>query len=136
MSILDDLAHLVLTTTSDAIVAADRDGLIRFWNPGAERIFGFSSAEAVGQSLVRTGEWFDHGRHKPHGRLLDGPSRAAGEPAPGGKLRRGEPLPTRNPPHPPPRRIALHHKGPPLLSPPPAPPTPPPGHPNAPGSPP
>ena len=42
MSILDDLAHLVLTTTSDAIVAADRDGLIRFWNPGAERIFGFS----------------------------------------------------------------------------------------------
>ena len=51
MSILDDLAHLVLTTASDAIVAADRDGLIRFWNPGAERIFGFSSAEAVGQSL-------------------------------------------------------------------------------------
>src|SRR3954471_1420334 len=51
MSILDDLAHLVLTTTSDAIVAADRDGLIRFWNPGAERIFGFSSAETVGQSL-------------------------------------------------------------------------------------
>jgi len=51
MSILDDLAHLVLMTASDAIVAADRDGLIRFWNPGAERIFGFSSAEAVGQSL-------------------------------------------------------------------------------------
>ena len=51
MSVLDDLAHLVLTTTSDAIVAADRNGLIRFWNPGAERIFGFSSAEAVGQSL-------------------------------------------------------------------------------------
>src|SRR3954454_20078252 len=51
MSILDDLAHLILTTASDAIVAADRDGLIRFWNPGAERIFGFSSAEAVGQSL-------------------------------------------------------------------------------------
>ena len=50
-SILDDLAHLILTTASDAIVAADRDGLIRFWNPGAERIFGFSSAEAVGQSL-------------------------------------------------------------------------------------
>jgi len=52
MSILDDLAHLVLTTASDAIVAADRDGLIRFWNPGAERIFGFSSDEAVGQSLI------------------------------------------------------------------------------------
>jgi PAS domain S-box-containing protein len=51
MSILDDLAHLVLTTASDAIVAADRDGLIRFWNPGAERIFGYSASEAEGQSL-------------------------------------------------------------------------------------
>jgi len=47
MSILDDLAHLVLMTASDAIVAADRDGLVRFWNPGAERIFGFSSAEKL-----------------------------------------------------------------------------------------
>src|SRR5215217_8416006 len=28
MSILDDLAQLVLTTASDAIVAADRDGVI------------------------------------------------------------------------------------------------------------
>jgi PAS domain S-box-containing protein len=51
MSILDDLAQLVLTTASDAIIAADREGLIRFWNPGAERIFGYASEEAVGQSL-------------------------------------------------------------------------------------
>jgi PAS domain S-box-containing protein len=36
---------------SDAIVACDRDGIIRLWNPGAVRIFGFSEAEAVGQSL-------------------------------------------------------------------------------------
>jgi len=36
---------------SDAIVASDRDGKITFWNPGAERIFGFSAAEALGQSL-------------------------------------------------------------------------------------
>jgi PAS domain S-box-containing protein len=35
----------------DAIVAADRDGVIRFWNAGAERIFGFTSAQALGQSL-------------------------------------------------------------------------------------
>ena len=35
----------------DAIVAADRDGVIRFWNAGAERIFGFSAAHAAGQSL-------------------------------------------------------------------------------------
>jgi PAS domain S-box-containing protein len=35
----------------DAIVAADREGAIRFWNAGAERIFGFTSAQALGQSL-------------------------------------------------------------------------------------
>jgi PAS domain S-box-containing protein len=36
---------------SDAIVYADAEGKIRFWNRGAERIFGFSEAEALGQSL-------------------------------------------------------------------------------------
>lgn len=35
----------------DAIIAADRSGEITFWNSGAERIFGFTSAEAVGKSL-------------------------------------------------------------------------------------
>lgn len=36
---------------SDAIVAADRDGRIVFWNTGAERIFGHPASAAVGQSL-------------------------------------------------------------------------------------
>ncbi|MBN8919913.1 MAG: PAS domain S-box protein [Rhizobiales bacterium] len=45
------LGEAVLSAVSDAIVAADREGNISFWNPGAERIFGFSSAEAVGRSL-------------------------------------------------------------------------------------
>ena len=35
----------------DAIVFADAEGVIRFWNKGAERIFGFTAEEAVGQSL-------------------------------------------------------------------------------------
>src|SRR5712692_10884007 len=34
-----------------AILYADRDGKIRFWNAGAEAIFGYSAEEAVGQSL-------------------------------------------------------------------------------------
>jgi PAS domain S-box-containing protein len=46
-----DVGEAVLRGTGDAIVACDRDGLIRFWNPGAARIFGFSADEAVGQSL-------------------------------------------------------------------------------------
>src|SRR3954452_23260675 len=46
-----DLGDRILTTVSDAIIAADRDGVIRFWNPGAERIFGYAASEAEGQSL-------------------------------------------------------------------------------------
>lgn len=45
------LADAVLRTNSDAIVASDKDGIIRFWNPGAERIFGYTSGDAIGQSL-------------------------------------------------------------------------------------
>lgn len=51
MSLSDALAEAILSTRSDAIVAADRDGIIRFWNPGAERIFGYSSQAAIGKSL-------------------------------------------------------------------------------------
>ena len=35
----------------DAIVAAGTDGVITFWNSGAERIFGHAAAEAIGRSL-------------------------------------------------------------------------------------
>ena len=45
------LADAVLHDGPDAIVYADREGAIRFWNAGAERIFGFSAAEALGRSL-------------------------------------------------------------------------------------
>ncbi|MCO5132354.1 MAG: PAS domain S-box protein [Xanthobacteraceae bacterium] len=45
------LAEAVLSTAADAIIATDRDGTITFWNPGATRIFGFTRAEAMGQSL-------------------------------------------------------------------------------------
>jgi PAS domain S-box-containing protein len=45
------IAQAVLLARSDAIIAADRDGIICFWNPGAERIFGHTSGEAIGRSL-------------------------------------------------------------------------------------
>jgi PAS domain S-box-containing protein len=35
----------------DAIIYADAQGLIQFWNHSAERIFGFPEAEARGQTL-------------------------------------------------------------------------------------
>jgi PAS domain S-box-containing protein len=51
MNYSDLLAGAVMATVSDAIIAADKDNIIRFWNPGAERIFGYPREEAVGQSL-------------------------------------------------------------------------------------
>ena len=47
----DGLANALLQSASDAIVATDREGRITFWNPGAERIFGFAAGQALGQSL-------------------------------------------------------------------------------------
>ena len=35
----------------DAIIYADADGIIRFWNDAATRVFGFAAAEAIGQTL-------------------------------------------------------------------------------------
>ena len=35
----------------DAIILGDARGVIQLWNAGAETIFGFSAAEAVGQSM-------------------------------------------------------------------------------------
>jgi len=35
----------------DAIIAVGKDGKIVLWNPAAERIFGFTATEAIGQSL-------------------------------------------------------------------------------------
>ncbi|MFF4349067.1 PAS domain S-box protein [Streptomyces sp. NPDC001530] len=35
----------------DGIVIIDSEGLIRYWNRGAERIFGFSAADVAGRSL-------------------------------------------------------------------------------------
>ena len=48
---LQRLGIAVLESAAEAIVYSDREGAIRYWNAGAERIFGFTAAEALGQSL-------------------------------------------------------------------------------------
>jgi PAS domain S-box-containing protein len=48
---LDQICRQLVTQAPDAIVYADDQGLIRLWNAGAERIFGYPEAEALGQSL-------------------------------------------------------------------------------------
>ncbi len=41
----------ILDSAAEAVIASNRDGQIVLWNSGAERVFGFSEAEALGQSL-------------------------------------------------------------------------------------
>jgi PAS domain S-box-containing protein len=48
---VERLCRDLVREAPDAIVLADAGGAIRLWNRGAERIFGFSAAEALGRSL-------------------------------------------------------------------------------------
>ena len=45
------LSQAIVDQAPDAIIFADRGGIIRIWNRGAERIFGYAAADAVGASL-------------------------------------------------------------------------------------
>ena len=64
-----DLCRGIVEATSDAIIFASADGVIRLWNRGAELLFGHSATDAIGQSLdliiperLRAAHWqaFDH----------------------------------------------------------------------------
>jgi PAS domain S-box-containing protein len=47
----DSVAAGIVRAIPEAIIFADLKGLVRYWNRGAEEIFGFSAQEAMGQSL-------------------------------------------------------------------------------------
>lgn len=46
-----DIPRRLVEQAADAVIFADRDGNIRIWNAAAEALFGFSRAQAIGQSL-------------------------------------------------------------------------------------
>jgi PAS domain S-box-containing protein len=46
-----EISLQIVALAPDAIMFADRDGVIRLWNQGAERLFGYPAEEAIGQSL-------------------------------------------------------------------------------------
>jgi PAS domain S-box-containing protein len=41
----------LVAAVGDAIIASDATGAITLWNPGAERMFGYTESEALGRSL-------------------------------------------------------------------------------------
>jgi PAS domain S-box-containing protein len=45
------LCQSIVEQTQFAVIFSDHDGVIRFWNRGAEAMFGYTAEEAVGQSL-------------------------------------------------------------------------------------
>ncbi len=55
-SVRGQIAHLqlaaILESQEVAIISKSLDGLILSWNPGAERIYGYTAQEAIGQSVA------------------------------------------------------------------------------------
>jgi two-component system CheB/CheR fusion protein len=64
----------IVECSDDAIIGKDLNGIIETWNAGAERLFGYTQREAIGQPVT----------------LLIPPARANEEPAILERIRRGE----------------------------------------------
>jgi PAS domain S-box-containing protein len=81
----------IVESSDDAIVSKNVDGIITSWNKGAERVFGYSASDAIGQPImlvipedrqseereiltrIRRGERIDHFetvRHRKDGSLI------------------------------------------------------------------
>jgi PAS domain S-box-containing protein len=88
----DLLYEAIVDSSDDAIVSKDLHSIVMSWNKGAERIFGYSAEEMIGQSIIKIlppdrldeekeilarlqrGEWVDHfetRRLHKNGRFID-----------------------------------------------------------------
>lgn len=70
------LLAAIVSSSEDAIISKTLDGVILSWNHGAERLFGYSADEIIGQPVL----------------VLIPPERHAEEPSILDRVRRGEPI--------------------------------------------
>ena len=47
----EDKAHSITESAMDAIIMTDNDGEIIYWNPAAEKIFGYTAQEVIGREV-------------------------------------------------------------------------------------
>jgi len=89
------LADRIIEQAAEAIVYANREGVIERWNAAAAAMFGFSAAEAIGASLdliiperLRAAHWrgFDAAMQTGRLRLSGQPTLTRGLHKSGGKL--------------------------------------------------
>lgn len=76
---LESCAAQVLRSMPEAVILCDLEGTIRVWNAGAEKVFGWSEAEAIGQNLdliiperMRKAHWDGFGQALARGGVKPG----------------------------------------------------------------
>jgi PAS domain S-box-containing protein len=69
----------IIQASALAIIVADPEGIVQVWNPAAERLFGWSAAEAIGRFNPIVPSDKTDLFHQDHQRVLRGETEQAGE---------------------------------------------------------